>query len=628
MNIQMIPLNRLTPCPANVRKSGTGIGIAELAASIAAHGLLQNLQVRSGKGGKFEVVAGARRLAALGLLAKQKTIAKTAGIACNILDDENAGEISLAENTIRLPMHPADQFTAFHALAATGKGPEEIAGRFGCTAAVVRQRLKLATVSPRLLDLYRAAEMDLDQLMAFTVSDNHGSQEAAWFEQPCYSRTPSGIRRTLTSTQVEAGDPRARFVGLEAYTAAGGGITRDLFQPEHEGYLTDPALLDRLAAEKLDREAAKLRAEGWGWTQIIPDIDYAALRGFGRIAPTCQPPGAEQAEELDRLSAAYEALIEEYGEDPEPAIAQQMEDLSEQIDVLSAGCVTWQPEDMARAGVIISIGRDGLAAIECGLQRPEDRQEQPAAPKADTTPDGNAPSPAPASLSDRLIEDLTAHRTAALRTLLADDWLVALAAVVQAMALPVFYSHSFGTGTCLDLRANSADLRRHAEGIADSPAAVALDAHHAAWLRRLPETAETLWDWLLAQTPDTLTGLLAYCAACTVSAVRKPQDRADAAHLRHADQLAAALHLDMTRWWQPTVAGYLGRVSKARILEAVTEGVSKGAADNLAKLKKDALAARAEERLAGTGWLPTILREPVPVSAAAVGPGTAFSEAA
>src|SRR5271167_1421484 len=165
MTIQMIPLNQLIPSQANVRKIGCKTGIEELAASIKAHGLLQNLQVRSCSKGKFEVVAGGRRLLALKWLAKQKTLAKEAEIACHILDTEDAGEISLAENTLRLPMHPADQFTAFHALAATGKGVEDIAARFGTSAAIVRQRLKLACVSPTLIDLYRADDMSLDQLM-------------------------------------------------------------------------------------------------------------------------------------------------------------------------------------------------------------------------------------------------------------------------------------------------------------------------------------------------------------------------------------------------------------------------------------------------------------------------------
>src|SRR5262245_49682368 len=124
MNIQSIALNRLAPSPANVRKTGAATGIEELAASIKAHGLLQNLQVRSVNcNGKFEVVAGGRRLAALKLLVKQKQIAKNLEIPCNVLDEQDAAEISLAENIIRVQMHPADQFEAFHALAETGKGP-------------------------------------------------------------------------------------------------------------------------------------------------------------------------------------------------------------------------------------------------------------------------------------------------------------------------------------------------------------------------------------------------------------------------------------------------------------------------------------------------------------------------
>jgi ParB family transcriptional regulator, chromosome partitioning protein len=123
MTIDMIPLNKLVPSPANVRKTGALISTEELAASIAAHGLLQNLQVRPGDDGKYEVVAGERRLAALKRLAKAKTIAKTEEIACHVLAaDEDASEISLAENVIRLPMHPADQYEAFKALNDQGKG--------------------------------------------------------------------------------------------------------------------------------------------------------------------------------------------------------------------------------------------------------------------------------------------------------------------------------------------------------------------------------------------------------------------------------------------------------------------------------------------------------------------------
>jgi ParB family chromosome partitioning protein len=233
-----------------------------------------------------------------------------------VIGEADAHEVSLAENVVRLAMHPADQFEAFQALAGQGKGVEEIAARFGVTPAIVRQRLKLASVSPVLVALYRDGEMNLDQLMAFTVSDDPEAQERVWFEQR-YNRSPHAIRAALTAEQVEADDRRVRFVGVDAYLAAGGGMNRDLFQPEHDGYLTDPALLDRLVSEKLEAAAATVRAEGWSWVEIMIQRDYAALQGFRRIQPETQPLGMAEQERRDALAAEYDALIEEHGEEPE-----------------------------------------------------------------------------------------------------------------------------------------------------------------------------------------------------------------------------------------------------------------------------------------------------------------------
>jgi ParB family chromosome partitioning protein len=199
MKIEMIPLNKPVPSSANVRKTGTGIRIDELAASISAHGLLQNLQVRATPRGTFEVIAGGRRYAALKLLAKQKSMAKDEPIGCNVLQDgEDATEISLAENVIRVDMHPADEFEAFKRLADAGKPPEDIAARYGVSALVVRQRLELAAVSPVLMGIYRAGQMTLEHLMTFTVSDDHTAQEAAWHELPKWQRNPRAIRKHLT----------------------------------------------------------------------------------------------------------------------------------------------------------------------------------------------------------------------------------------------------------------------------------------------------------------------------------------------------------------------------------------------------------------------------------------------
>jgi ParB family chromosome partitioning protein len=66
-----IPLNKPDPAKANVRKTGGNDGIEELAASIAAHGLLASLDVRKAARGSYIVVAGQRRLRALKLLAER-----------------------------------------------------------------------------------------------------------------------------------------------------------------------------------------------------------------------------------------------------------------------------------------------------------------------------------------------------------------------------------------------------------------------------------------------------------------------------------------------------------------------------------------------------------------------------
>jgi len=537
-----------------------------------------------------KVVAGGRRLAALKVLAKQKALPKDAPIGCNLLDDEDAAEISLAENEMRQAMHPADQFEAFKALTDAGQGIEDIAARFGVTPTVVRQRLRLAAVSPKLMALYRKADMALDQLMAFTVSDDHAAQEAAWFDAPQWQRSAVAIRQTPTAAHVAADDRRARFVTVEAYVAAGGGVITDLFQTGSEGYLTDPALLDRLAKEKLEREAEAVQQEGWTWVEIMPAPGFETLRSFGEVKGKAQPVPPKQAKALAKMEREADRLRErdELTDDE----AERLDALDAEIAALGEPDYIWSDRQKARAGAVVSVDHDGKLAVLRGLIRPEDMKARKPDDGDDAGSDA-AEQPTAPGLSRALANDLTAHRTAALRAVLGNKPVVALAAAVHALALPVFYASHDDCG--LALHAVSPALR--AVGIEESPAAKTLADQHAAWQSRLPDDETALWDWLLAQDSITVTGLLAYCVACTV----KPERGAS------ADRLAAAVSLDMAQWWQPTVAGYLGRVSKALILEAVSE--AKGAAaENLAALKKGDMAARAAERLTCTGWLPAMLR--------------------
>src|SRR5229473_2349902 len=203
-----IPFNKLVLSQSNVRRLKAGVSIEELAEDIARRTLLQSLSVRpvldadGAETGMFEIPAGGRRYRALELLVKQKRLAKTAPVPCVVRDPGvavSAEEDSLAENVQRFALHPLDQFRAFKALRDKGAGDEEIAARFFIPPTVVKQRLRLVAVSEKLLDVYAEDGMTLEQLMAFTVTNNHARQEQVSEALARSSnKEPFYIRRQLT----------------------------------------------------------------------------------------------------------------------------------------------------------------------------------------------------------------------------------------------------------------------------------------------------------------------------------------------------------------------------------------------------------------------------------------------
>src|SRR5882672_11240007 len=278
-----IPLNKLVLSQSNVRRVKSGISVEQLAADIARRGLLQSLNVRPVlkdgiETGMFEVPAGGRRFQALQLLVKQKRLAKNAPVPCIVREASTeilAEDDSLAENVQRVPLHPLDQFRAFKTLRDKGMSDEDIAAAFFVGVSVVKQRLRLATVSEKLLDVFADDGMSLEQLMAFSVTDDHARQEQVWesVNKSGYDE-PYQIRRLLTERAVRASDKRARFIGLPAYEAAGGNVLRDLFEEDGGGWLEDIALLERLVADKLRAEAETVAAENWKWIEVAASFPY------------------------------------------------------------------------------------------------------------------------------------------------------------------------------------------------------------------------------------------------------------------------------------------------------------------------------------------------------------------
>jgi ParB family chromosome partitioning protein len=612
-NIMFVPLNKLKKSPKNVRKvPHSRADIKAFAASIAALGMLQYPVVEPEVGPKgkptgfYLVNAGeGRRLAQL-LRAKRKEIKADEPIRCILDTEHSATEISLAENAIRTDMHPADQYEAFAKLhGEEGMSAEDIAARFGVTAAVVRQRLKLGAVSPKLRDLYRKGDMSLEQLSAFAITEDHERQERVWNELPPFNRSREAILRALSEGQVRSDDRRALFIGAKAYEQAGGAIIRDLFDAEGGGFFADAELLNRLAREKLQTHADKVAAEGWRWVVAEPELDHEACAGMRRVFGKPVALSKTQRKKLSKLLTRCDALFDKYpvGDLPEDAAAK-LERIEAAIATLRKE--EYKPRDLALAGVFVTLANDGSVRIERGFVRTEDEPKSKAKAEAqeDKRPAKDADGLAPHS--EKLVAELTAYRTSALRNELAQHPATAFIALVHALALATFFQGS--EGTCLEIAPKSACLSGHAPGIDESLAEKQTAERHAAWGKRFPQEPEALWTFVHGLAEDERMGLLAHCVSLTANTIRAPRQSAEETEA-HAAILARETGLDMTAYWQPTAASYFGRVSKERIVQAVREAVSAQAADNIARMKKPAMAEAAEAALKGKGWLPVLLRQ-------------------
>ncbi|PUB59547.1 DNA-binding protein [Rhizobium leguminosarum bv. viciae USDA 2370] len=631
-----IPFNKLVLSQQNVRKIKAGVSIQDLAEDIAHRGLLTSLNVRpelDGDGketGIYRIPAGGRRYRALERLVAQKRLAKTAGVPCIVSKGETLEvEDSLAENVQRVSLHPLDQFRAFQTLREQGLGEEEIAARFFVSVATVRQRLRLASVSPRLLDLYAEDEMTLEQIMAFSITNDHVRQEQVWDTvSRSHSREPYYIRRLLTETAIRASDRRAVYVGIEAYEAAGGVTMRDLFDQDQGGWLQDPALLEQLVMEKLKADAEAIQvSEGWKWVEAAFDFPYGHTSGLRRFYGEQAEMTEDELARYDATRAKYDKLDAEYSEASEysEATERKLEELGSELDRLNDRPYVFEPQEVARGGVFVSLGASGELKIERGFVRPEDEPKAEIDPTSDvgngradhggdlpvsggaggegTEPDDEDETIKP--LPDRLVLDLTAARTIALRNALANNPVIAFVAVLHAFVLKTFYV--YGSDSCLEVTLQSARFSQ-TPGLGETVWAKEIDQRQEGWGQDLPKDPNDLWDFLIKLDEVSRQALFAHCASLSVNAVIEPWNKRTRA-IAHADQLTRSIGFDMVEaGWTPTTDNYLGRVTKAHILQAVREAKGNQAAELIGHLNKVDMAREAERLMTGCGWLPEPLR--------------------
>ena len=645
--IRTVPLDRLVPSPANVRKTPAGkAAFAELKASIPVHGLLENLVARSAEdtedgSERFAVIAGARRLAALNELASEGVIEADYPVPCRIVaNGANDSEISLAENVVRVAMHPADQVEAFGALALAGATVADIAARFGVSERTVEQRLRLGHVAPELLDAYREDRIDLATLKAFTVTTDRTRQMAVWEQvsEQGYRPTDWQIRRMLTEDRIPAGAALARYVGVDAYEAAGGPVLRDLFADEYENgvWLEDPALLMKLALARLQVAADEL-ATRWKWAEARLDVDWSDLARFGRVHPTPAEPTDEEKAEIEKLHVRHDELVNLDEDEWTDELIEEAEAIEPRLaeiqDAVKARAV-FKPEDIAISGCIVTVGNDGAVQVVHGLVKPEDMPAKDAGDcDADTAvqnqhtagqhtgsgiaapgisgpamsparPDPEAEARKEAGVGIGLADDLRAIRTTLVKAHLAEDFGAAFDLMLfqmgRAVFTPDYHDHA------LDIAARETPdrppLRANDDAFADWSPGEAMLADRSSlsfdWLE-IEDRAES-FAALRALPPGAKKRLFAACVARTL----KGQLAFEANARPETEATVARLDIEFADHVRPGAEMFWSRVRKDRMLDVARRTLGIEWAHAHRKDKKDTLATAMETAFAAGDAVP------------------------
>ena len=620
-DLRMIPLDQLELSPLNVRKvAASATDDAELIASIRENGIKQNLVVHVLSAGKFAVDAGGRRLKALKQLASDGIIPNDHPVSCLVEDEQNATVTSATENLQRAAMHPADQFEAFAQMITEGRKEDDIALKFGVSVDLVRRRLKLARIAPELIEQFRAGELTLECVMAFTLTDDHDRQMTVWNAvKDSYHIHPQSIKRQLTETAHSANSSIGRFVGIEAYEAAGGILLRDLFDDNAAAHMENPELLERLAVEKLQAEAKAYEAD-WKWVEVHLSVDYGAFRSFGRVYPQDIEPDADLLAEENALMAREEELAAaDDGADWTDAEADEyyaIEPRLREIEALQKARQPYAAADQAIAGCVVTIGHDGALRVEKGLVRPEDipvaaeQTEDPVDGDAEiavtrpnvTPPTSSAPVPVsdPATtlrkadgISASLADDLRASRQHILRAHLAADYDVAFDAMLYALCEQAL-SRSYGT-EALNISV-SPFLAQNRETLhADTVAQKMLDALEQ----------DLAVEWMALEKPDDFQAMSALpllqkqaLFAWAVGLSIKPQLLSDNHPTPIIEEIGARLDVDVAACWRPTASTYWGRVNKSHAVSMARKFVGDEYAEERSRERKGDIAAAMERAFA------------------------------
>jgi ParB family chromosome partitioning protein len=633
--IQSVKVKNLTLSKDNVRKSNRDAGIDTLAANIAAQGLLQNLIVTPlKKAGTFTVKAGGRRLRALQLLIQQGTLPADHTVPVLVLsDDDNAIEASLAENFQRVPMNPADECTAFNFLIQKGMTAEDVAKRQGVTTRFVEQRVRLAELAPPVFEALAAGEITLGVAQAYAVTTDVDRQTRVFAQMKTsyYGDNPDNIRRAILNGTVKANDAKARFVGREAYVAAGGRIEGDLFASEGDENWIDVDLIETLAASKLEVAAAELaKSEGLAFVTPIAatHVPYDLERQLHEYHAPARALTEDETARVEVLSAETDALTDQLerelpdGSAEAEAANARIEAIERELETIEDARHEIDPALKSQIGTFVYIGGDGEPRVHTRLFSEKPVVDPNAPPKesggAAGDNDAGDGEQGP-KLSATLIDELATQRRQILVAHVTSDPAMALDLTIFLMAQNVVFEQA-PVPNHSTLKSSAAGFPIFGFRDEGSMASQTIDDQRqkldASWAGLPTMTAR--FDAFRALDDEARGSWVSYSIARTLEPTLNVAEgyRSNGFH----DHLGRLLDIRVENWWRPTAENFFGRVKKTVMLDALEEIGGPILRGRYKDAKKGDLAAtcaslcngqgivEAEIREKATAWLPEAMR--------------------
>ncbi|HAG36538.1 MAG TPA: chromosome partitioning protein ParB, partial [Erythrobacter sp.] len=592
-----------------------------------ARGLLQNLVVRKGKRGKFEVEAGGRRLAQLQALADEGTLPENHEVTCLVIEGEESEvrEASLAENFQRLAMNPADEAQAFASIIEAGATPEDVARRFGLTVRFVEGRLRLAGLAPCVFEALAEGTITLDMAKAYgAISDvERQAHVYAELQDAWYQITPDTIRRMVLDATVRGSDPRAVLVGRDTYLAAGGRIERELFDDDASESWIDVALLEDLARKAMEEAAARTAQEhGLAWVRptLGNYVSHDLVEGLSRLPSEPAPMSEQEAQELGQLEADYDRVAavledEDSDEDEVAKAEQELVVIDRAMRAINDRPPVLADELKQEAGAFLVLSRNGEPTLVPQFYAETEVIADDGAIEA--VRESGTAKPKGSSLSQRLLDELAMQRRDILAIHLVND--AALALDFMVFTLADADGHDWRAKKASTLVGSVASGPVTGFEAMDAPASAALaefagsldeswrsgesDVERFAKFRALSDEARSAW--LGHVVSRTLVASLA-CEG----------ERSVPLH----ETLGSLLEIETAHWWRPTAANYFDRVAKARTLEALDAAGGPELVSRYAASKKAELASAAERIFSGNfigeaelkelaqAWVPPMMR--------------------